>query len=273
VSAAGGGVTVSHRYRAFPEPVAVKVPAATAMFWVTKLGVAVGGVAMADYLARRSPVLAAVAEAALLIIGLTWQFQVRRYVAAAYWFLVYVLVMFGTGVSDTLYRLARVPYAGVALVWAAVLAGALGAWDRDPELSIRSIVTRRREAIYWTMVFATFAFGAALADFGASSLQLGYGSSVLVFSAATFIPALEWCVRRNSVTTFGWAYTLTWPLGASLADYVSQARAASGLGFGSGRTAAIATLAAAAAVTFLTLTRNGIQPSGDQSCLDDPAAR
>ncbi len=76
-----------------------------------------------------------------------------------------------------------------------VVVSALGAADDDDHrgfgpaqaaqrtLSIHSILTRRREAYYWAVVFATFALGTALGDFTASVLGLGYLASgiMLVF--------------------------------------------------------------------------------------------
>jgi uncharacterized membrane-anchored protein len=234
------------RRRVFPEPEAAKAPEITLAFWAVKLLAAAGGVATADYLALDSHILAAAVEAGLLVAGVAWQFRRPRYTAAAYWFLVYAIVIAGTGVSDAHHRAAALPYAATTLLWAAVLAGVLTAWYRDPGMSVRTVVTRRRELMYWATVFATAAGGAALADFAASSLDLGYGSSALVFFASVLVPVVDWSLGLHPVSAFWWAYGLTWPLGASLADYVSQAPSHGGLGFGDGWTALAATLAVVA---------------------------
>jgi uncharacterized membrane-anchored protein len=236
------------RRRVFPEPEAAKAPTITWVFWMVKLLITVGGEATCDYLAQSNHLVAAVAAVALLVVGLTWQLRVRRYTAAAYWFLVYAVVVFGTGAADALHQAAGLPYAATTLVWAAILAGVLTAWYRDPEMSVGSVTTRRREVTYWAMVLATVAAGTTLADFAASSLNLGYGSSTVVFLAAVVVPVVDWCLGLNAVPAFWWAYGLTWSLGASLADYVSQAPARGGLGFGDGRTALVAMLAVVAAV-------------------------
>jgi uncharacterized membrane-anchored protein len=236
------------RRRVFPEPEAAKAPAITPVFWVVKLLIAVGGEATSDYLDQGNHLLTVVVTAGLLVAGLTWQFRVRRYTAAAYWFLVYAVVVFGTGAADALHQVAGLPYAAATLVWAAVLAGVSAAWYRDPGMSVGSVTTRRREATYWAMALATVAAGTTLADFAASSLNLGYGSSTVVFLAAVVVPVVDWCLGLNAVHAYWWAYGLTWPLGASLADYVSQASARGGLGFGDGRTALAATLAVVAAI-------------------------
>jgi uncharacterized membrane-anchored protein len=256
----------SPRRQAFPEPVAAKVPEITLMFWVVKLLTTAGGEATSDYLALGSHAVGAAVETGLLVIGLLWQFRVRRYTAAAYWFLAYAIAIFGTGVSDTLHLVVGLPYAATTLLWAVVLAGVFIVWHRSERtLSIHSILTRRREAFYWATVFATFALGTALGDFTATTLGLGYLASVVLFFAAIVVPAIGWLLGLNAVAAFWWAYVLTRPLGASIADYFSKAPSLSGFGFGDGRTAMIATLAVAICVAFLAITRSDIQQPAEQA--------
>ena len=215
-----------HGRRFLPEPVAAKVPEITLAFWVIKLLTTAGGEATSDYLALGSHLTGAAVETALLVIGLVWQFRVRRYTAAAYWFLAYAIAIFGTGVSDTLHLAVGIPYAGTTLLWAVVLAGIFITWYRSERtLSIHSVITRRREAFYWSTVFATFALGTALGDFTATTLGLGYLSSVVLFFVIIMIPAVAWRgFGLNAVIAFWSAYVVTRPLGASVADYVSKSR-------------------------------------------------
>jgi uncharacterized membrane-anchored protein len=255
----------SHGRRFFPEPVAAKVPEITLAFWVIKLLTTAGGEATSDYLALGSHLTGAAVETGLLVIGLVWQFRIRRYTAPAYWFLAYAIAIFGTGVSDTLHLTVGIPYAGTTLLWAVVLAGIFIVWYRSERtLSIHSIVTRRREAFYWATVFATFALGTALGDFTATTLGLGYLSSVVLFFVIIMIPAIAWRgFGLNAVIAFWSAYVVTRPLGASVADYVSKSPSISGLGFGDGRTALIATVVVAIGVVYLAITRSDIQdPAG-----------
>ncbi len=251
----------SHGRRFFAEPLAAKVPEITLAFWVIKLLTTAGGEATSDYLALGSHVTGAAVETVLLVIGLIWQFRVRRYTAASYWFLAYAIAIFGTGVSDTLHLTVGIPYSGTTLLWAIVLAGVFTVWYRsEGTLSIHSIVTRRREAFYWATVFATFALGTALGDFTAVSLHLGYFGSVVLFFVVIMIPAIAWRgFGLNAIVAFWSAYVVTRPLGASVADYVSKSKSLSGAGFGDGRTAVIATVAVAIGVVYLALTRSDIQ--------------
>jgi uncharacterized membrane-anchored protein len=250
----------SDRLRAFPQPVAAKVPEITLVFWVVKLLTTAGGEAVSDWLGLGSPVVGAAVEIVILAVALVCQFRVRRYHAAAYWFLAYAIAIFGTGVSDTLHLVIGLPYAATSLLWALVLAAVFTVWYRSERtLSIHSIVTRRREVYYWLTVFVTFALGTALGDFTAVSLNLGYLSSIVLFAVAIAMPAVAWRLGLGPIAAFWWAYVLTRPLGASVADYVSKDRNISGLGFGDGRTALVATLAVAVCVACLVVTRSGIQ--------------
>ena len=107
-----------------------------------------------------------------MVIAVVWQFRTRRYTAVAYWLLAYAIAIFGTGVSDALHLFVGIPYAGTTLLWAVVLALIFWLWYRsEGTLSIHSILTRRREAYYWAVVFATFALGTALGDFTATVLR------------------------------------------------------------------------------------------------------
>jgi len=249
----------------FAEPLAAKVPEITALFWVVKLLTTAGGEATSDYLALGSHLVGAAVEGGLLIIGLVWQFRVRRYTAAAYWFLAYAIAIFGTGVSDTLHLTFGLPYGATTLLWAIVLAAVFAVWYRSERtLSIHSIVTRRREMFYWAAVFATFALGTALGDFTATTLGLGYFGSVVLFFVVILIPAIAWRgFGLNAIVAFWSAYVVTRPLGASVADYVSKPTSLSGVGFGDGRTALIAAVAVAVGVAYLAVTRRDIQdPAG-----------
>ena len=252
----------TRRDQLFPEPLAVKVPQITFLFWVVKLLTTCGGEAVSDYLALGNRQVGAVVETGLLVIALVWQFRTRRYVAAAYWSLAYAIAIFGTGVSDALHLFVGIPYAGTTLLWAVVLALVFWLWYRsEGTLSIHSIVTRRREAYYWAVVFATFALGTALGDFTASVLGLGYLASAIMFFFIILIPAVAWWrFGLNPVAAFWFAYVVTRPLGASFADYFGRARELSGLGLGSGRVAVIVTIAVAILVGYLAVTRRDIQP-------------
>lgn len=251
--------------RLFAEPAAAKVPEITFLFWIIKVLTTAGGEATSDYLALGSKAVGGAVEVGLLIIGLLWQFRTRRYTAAAYWFLAYAIAIFGTGVSDTLHLEVGIPYAGTTLLWAVVLAAVFALWYRsEGTLSIHSVTTTRRECFYWATVFSTFALGTALGDFTATTLGLGYLASVVLFGVVILIPAVAWhWMGLNSIAAFWFAYVITRPLGASVADYVSKPHSISGINFGDGPTSVVAFVAVLIGVAYLAVARSDIQ---------DPAA-
>jgi uncharacterized membrane-anchored protein len=246
--------------RVFPAPVAAKVPEIILAFWVTKILTTAGGEASSDYLKNWGNVRGGGAEVALFLAGLLWQFGTRRYRAFAYWFFAYAIAVFGTGVSDFLHLDVGIPYAGTTLLWAVVLGAVFLVWYRsEGTLSIHSITTQRREVFYWATVFATFALGTALGDFTASSLDLGYLASGILFAVVIFIPALACRFGLNAIAAFWLSYVVTRPLGASFADYISKPRSISGINFGDGPTAVVFALAVVVLVAYLAIARPDIQ--------------
>jgi uncharacterized membrane-anchored protein len=251
--------------RLFPTPVAAKVPEVIFFFWVVKVLTTAGGEATSDYLKTYGNFKGGGAEAALFLIGLVWQFTTRRYSAFAYWFFAYAIAVIGTGVSDFLHLDVGIPYAGTTLLWTAVLIAVFFVWQRsEGTLSIHSITTQRREAFYWATVFATFALGTALGDYTATSLNLGYLSSAILFTVIIFIPALaHWRLGLNGIAAFWMSYVVTRPLGASYADYISKPRTITGIDFGDGPTALVFAVAVFLLVTYLAIVRPDIQQARD----------
>jgi uncharacterized membrane-anchored protein len=247
--------------RFFPAPVAAKVPEVIFVFWVVKILTTAGGEATSDYLKTWGNIRGGGAEVLVFLVGLVLQFATRRYRALAYWFLAFAIAIFGTGVSDFLHLDVHIPYAGTTLLWAVVLGAIFWLWQRNEgTLSIHSITTQRREAFYWATVFATFALGTALGDFTATSLNLGYLASGILFGVLILLPALAWWrFGLNSIAAFWMSYVLTRPLGASFADYISKPRALSGANFGDGPTAVVFAVAVFALVLYLAVARPDIQ--------------
>jgi uncharacterized membrane-anchored protein len=247
--------------RFFPAPVAVKVPEIIFLFWVVKILTTAGGEVTSDYLKKYGNIGGGGTEVALFVIALALQFGTRRYRALAYWSLAYAIAIAGTGLSDFLHLDVHIPYAGTSAMWAVILALVFWVWyGTEGTLSIHSITTQRREAFYWATVFATFALGTALGDFTATSLNMGYLDSGLLFFGVILLPALAW--RRfglNSVTAFWAAYIVTRPLGASFSDWFSKPAALTGLNFGNGRTAIVFAVIVLVLVVYLAVARPDVQ--------------
>jgi uncharacterized membrane-anchored protein len=247
--------------RFFPAPVAAKVPEVIFVFWVVKILTTAGGEATSDFLKTYGNFIGGGLEVLVIVVGLLLQFETRRYRAFAYWSLAFAIAITGTGVSDFLHLDVHIPYAGTTLLWAVVLAAIFWLWQRsEGTLSIHSITTQRREAYYWATVFATFALGTALGDFTATSLNLGYLDSGILFAVIILIPALaHWQLGLNGVAAFWMSYVVTRPLGASFADYISKPKQLSGINFGDGPTAIVFAVAVFVLVSYLALARPDIQ--------------
>jgi uncharacterized membrane-anchored protein len=259
--------------RFFPAPVAAKVPEVIFLFWVVKILTTAGGEATSDYLKTYGNFKGGGIELVLFVVGLVLQFATRRYGAFAYWFFAYAIAVIGTGVSDFLHLDVGIPYAGTTLLWLVVLILIFVIWyRREGTLSIHSITSQQREAFYWATVFATFALGTALGDYTATSLNLGYLASGVLFTVVIFIPALaHWRLGLNGIAAFWMSYVMTRPLGASYADYISKPQHLTGIDFGDGPTAAVFALAVLVLVTYLAIARPDIQRPRSTSPTNRPS--
>lgn len=214
-----------------------KVPQVTLLFWLVKICSTTVGETGADFLngtlglGLTGTTLIA---AAVLAVGLTAQFAVRRYIPGIYWTNVVVISVVGTLFSDNLVDGWGVPLAVSTLIFALGLAAAFTAWYRSERtLSIHTIVTRRREAFYWVAILFAFALGTSAGDWFAEGMGLGYLPSAAVFAGAIAVVAVaRFGFRASDVVTFWIAYVLTRPLGASLGDLFTQRTKDGGLGFG-----------------------------------------
>ena len=249
-------------------PTAVRVPAITAFFWLLKLLSTATGEATSDYLVHAiAPVAAVLIGFAAFALALAIQFRLGRYNAWAYWFAVVMVGTFGTMAADVLHVGLGVPYTVSTALYAVVLALIFWLWYRtERTLSIHSIYTPRREAFYWAAVVATFAMGTALGDFTAYTLGIGYFPSALIFFGLILVPAggFRW-LRWNAVFAFWFAYVVTRPLGASLADGLGRPAGLGGLGAGNGRVALVLDIVIAVLVTYLAVTRVDAQPTAGAS--------
>jgi uncharacterized membrane-anchored protein len=114
----------------------------------------------------------------------------------------------------------------------------IGWYATQKTLDVHSINTHAREAFYWLTVLFTFALGTAAGDFVSTTLGFGTLASTFIFLAAILIPAagFKW-LRFNQVAAFWIAYSLTRPLGASIADFLGvPAPYGDGLQLGTGFT-------------------------------------
>lgn len=251
------------RNRARWQPLAVKVPEITVAFWVVKVLTTGMGEAASDYLAATNLVLGAVVGVGGLLLALGLQFRARVYSPPTYWFAVSMVAVFGTIAADVLHKIVGLSYVVTSTFYAAAVAVLFVLWFRsEGTLSIHSITTTRRELFYWATVLASFALGTAVGDLTGLTLHLGFFASGLLFTVLIGLALVAWKLRGNAVAVFWTAYVLTRPLGASFADWIGKPhRIGGGLGFGDGRIALVLIALIAAAVGWLTLSGDDVQPS------------
>ena len=179
-----------------------------------------------------------------------------------YWLTVVMVAVFGTMAADVLHVVLGIPYIVSTIAFASGLVLAFAAWyavERD--LSIHTIFGHRRELFYWATVMATFALGTAAGDLAASTLGLGYFASAVVFAVLFALPALGyWRFHLNPIVAFWFAYVVTRPLGATVADWLGKPQLG-GLGLGDGHIAVVLGVLIIACVAYLTVSRIDVSPA------------
>lgn len=236
-----------------------KVPEVTLYFWVIKIMATTVGETAADFLSVTLNLGTAATDVimtVLLLIALAAQIRLRKYVPSIYWVAVVLISIVGTLVTDTLVDKLGVSLETTTLVFSLALVGTFIAWYASQKtLSIRTIISTRRELFYWAAILFTFALGTAAGDLMAEGLSLGYATSGIIFGAMIGAAALaRYALGANTVLTFWIAYILTRPFGASFGDLLSQPLTNGGLGLGTVVTSQIFLAIIVALVTFLSFT-------------------
>jgi uncharacterized membrane-anchored protein len=220
-----------------------KVPEVTLSFWIIKIMSTTVGETCADYLAVDAGLgqgVTSIGMALLLGLALFAQFRSRAYTPWIYWLSVVLVSIVGTQITDVLTDQLGISLYLSTAVFAGLLAVNFAVWYAvERNLSIRQIVTPRRELFYWATVFCTFALGTAAGDMATEALGLGFTLGALIFAALIAVTLVAWRLGGNAVLTFWIAYILTRPFGAALGDLLTQAKTYGGLGLGATWTSAI----------------------------------
>lgn len=237
-----------------------RVPNSDTFFWVAKALSTALGEASSDFLVRTlGPVPAVLIGFVAFVVAMIIQFTRRRYLPWSYWLAVAMVGIFGTMAADVLHVGFAVPYAISATGFAVVLAAVFIAWKAtEKTLSIHAVTTARREVFYWLAVISTFALGTAVGDMTATVFHLGYLLSAVLFAVIILIPALYFATaRKHAIFTFWFAYVVTRPLGASMADWLGKPVAEGGVGVGSGVVSAVLLVVIAAIVAYISVRSRG----------------
>jgi uncharacterized membrane-anchored protein len=242
-----------------------KVPEITLFFWIIKILCTTVGETAADFLNTNLNLGlngTSIIMSLLLIIVLVFQFKSKKYTPSIYWLAVVLISVVGTLITDNLTDNLGISLVSTTIVFGIALAAIFGIWySIEKTLSIHAITTKRREAFYWLTILFTFALGTASGDLVAERLNLGYFLSVGIFAGLIAVVFLAY--KRfglNAVWAFWIAYVLTRPLGASIGDFLSQARVDGGLGLGTVITSVIFLLAIVVTVSYLAVTKKDVAP-------------
>jgi len=170
----------------------IKVAAVTLLFWVVKILTTGMGETTSDFFVRRfEPFIVVIIGAVLFLGALLLQLATRRFVPWVYWLAVVMVSVFGTMAADVMHVGFGIPYIVSTVFFAVALAVVFAGWfASERTLSIHSIDTPRRELFYWAAVLTTFALGTATGDLTATTLQLGYFASGVLFAIIFAFPLL-----------------------------------------------------------------------------------
>ena len=237
-----------------------KVPEITIFFWVIKILCTTVGETAADFLNTNLNLGlngTSLVMGALLLIVLFFQFRSKKYKPSIYWLAVVLISIVGTLITDNLTDNFNISLVTTTVIFAVTLGVIFLVWyGVEKTLSIHSIRTTRREFFYWLAILFTFALGTAAGDLIAESFKLGYPLSALLFASGIgVVTFLYYKLNLNAVLAFWIAYILTRPLGASLGDYLSQAKDDGGLGLGVVITSLIFLVAILSTVIYLVVTK------------------
>jgi uncharacterized membrane-anchored protein len=244
-----------------------KVPEITLYFWVIKILCTTVGETFADNLnenlglglTNTSYIMGAV-----LIAVIVAQFRSRKYVPGIYWLAVVLVSVVGTLVSDNLVENYGVTLEVTTIAFSICLIATFATWYwSERTLSVHTIVTTRREAIYWATILFTFALGTSAGDLISEKLEFGYLPTVGIFAGAIAVIAFcHFALRMNAILSFWFAYILTRPLGASIGDYLASPTEEGGLGLGTTVTSIIFLSTILALVVFLAITKRDVIRTG-----------
>ncbi|MGN8158172.1 COG4705 family protein [Salinisphaera sp. RV14] len=217
----------------------VKVPEITIFFWIVKLLTTAMGESTSDFLVYHiNPYVAVVLGTLGFVVSLALQFVVTRYIPWVYWLVIVMIGIFGTMVADVAHIVLGVPYFVSTAAFAVSLVVIFALWARvEGTLSIHSIHTTRREIFYWAAIIATFALGTAAGDMTATTFDLGYFDSTLVFTGVFILAGVACALTSPGVARillFWLVYVLTRPVGASCADWLGKSHQFGGMGYGDG---------------------------------------
>ncbi|MGI8503970.1 MAG: hypothetical protein ACR2LR_22965, partial [Hassallia sp.] len=133
-----------------------RVPEVTIYFWIIKVLATTVGETAADFLSATLHLGLGVTSyimSAVLLIALLNQFKLKRYVPASFWFVVVLISIVGTLITDRLVDELGVSLVTTTVIFSISLLVVFALWySNEKTLAMHSINTAKRERFYWVAV-------------------------------------------------------------------------------------------------------------------------
>ena len=243
-----------------------RVAGLTVFFWIVKILSTTVGETAADFIAVNMKV-GLIGTTLLMgivtIAAIVWNFKQKKYLAPTYWFLIVMMSIEGTLITDILVDNFSVSLITLDIVFTTMMAIGFYVWYKaERTLSIHKINNDKRERFYWLIVLITFALGTGVGDTVSEHLSFGYLNSLMLFGGIFVVAGgLFYAKILNGVTTFWIAFIVTRPIGASLGDLFIQTPADGGLGISAGTINITFFAIIIVVVTYLSMTKMDIAES------------
>jgi uncharacterized membrane-anchored protein len=237
-----------------------RVAGLTLFFWIVKIFSTTVGETAADFVAvdiNVGLVGTTIIMGVVTMAAIFWNFRLKRYFAPAYWFLVVMMSIEGTLITDILVDDFSVSLITLDIVFTLLMILGFYLWyKKEGTLSIHKITNNKREIFYWLIVLTTFALGTAVGDSVSEHLDFGYLNSLILFGSIFIVAGVLFYAKLlNGTTAFWIAFIVTRPIGASLGDLFIQAPDDGGMGIAAGNINIVFFSIILIIVAYLTITK------------------
>jgi uncharacterized membrane-anchored protein len=216
-----------------------RVAGLTLFFWIVKILSTTVGETAADFIVvdmSLGLMGTTILMGLITITAMFWNFRQKKYFAPSYWFLIVMMSIEGTLITDILVDDFSVSLITLDIIFAIMMATGFYLWHKtEGTLSIHNINNDKREVFYWLIVLITFALGTGIGDTVSEHLSFGYLNSLMLFGGIFVVSGgLFYAKILDGVTAFWIAFIVTRPIGASLGDLFIQIPDSGGMGISAG---------------------------------------
>ena len=241
-----------------------RVAGITVFFWIVKILSTTVGETIADFVnvdLGFGLIGTTILMGIITIFGIVWNFKQQKYFAPAYWFLIVMMSIEGTLITDMLVDMFGVSLITLDIIFSLTMVLGFYLWYKEEgTLSIHKITNNRREIFYWLIVLITFALGTGVGDTVSEYLNFGYLNSLMLFGSIFLLAGILFYTKiLDGITAFWIAFIVTRPIGASLGDLFIQAPADGGMGISAGVVNLAFLTVIIGIVVYLTITKIDVE--------------